>query len=149
MTRTTRRWLAGIAGGVALAVAAGVTTPAAAAARQTDHAATQAVLDQYLLQAGPGAAVHAGNATRAWTLTSGTATISGQRPIASTDHFRIGSQTKTFTAAVVLQLVDEGRVELDAPIARYLPGVVTGNYDGNVITVRQLLQHQRDRPGRL
>jgi D-alanyl-D-alanine carboxypeptidase len=133
----TRRWLAGIACGVALSVTVSIAPPAAAA----DHAATQAVLDQYRLHAGPGAAVHAGNATGAWTLSSGTATISGQRPITSADHFRIGSQTKTFTAAVVLQLVDEGLVELDAPIGRYLLGVVTGNYDGNVITVRQLLQH--------
>ncbi|WP_205519092.1 serine hydrolase domain-containing protein [Streptomyces olivoreticuli] len=52
------------------------------------------------------------------------------------------SQTKTFVAAVVLQLVDEGKVSLDAPIERYLPGVVDGNgYDGNTITIRHLLQH--------
>ncbi|MBB5802653.1 D-alanyl-D-alanine carboxypeptidase [Saccharothrix ecbatanensis] len=139
MTGTIRRWLAAIAGGVALAVTAGVTTPVVAAA-QDDHPATRAVLDRYRSQAGPGAAVHAGNATGSWTLTSGTAKINQNRPLTATDHFRIGSQTKPFTAAVVLQLVDEGLVTLDAPIERYLPGVVTGNYDGNVITVRRLLQ---------
>ncbi|WP_424185379.1 serine hydrolase domain-containing protein [Actinokineospora sp. G85] len=122
----------------ALALVVSGTAPAHA---QDDHAATQNLLNRYLAQAGPGVAVHAGNATSAWTLTAGTAQFGTNRPITAADHFRIGSQTKTFTAAVVLQLFDEGRVELDAPVERYLPGVVTGNYDGRVITVRQLLQH--------
>ncbi|GAB2804779.1 serine hydrolase domain-containing protein [Lentzea nigeriaca] len=107
----------------------------AAPARADD--AVQTVLDRYQAQAGPGAAVHSASGTR----TAGTGKINEQRPITAADHFRIGSQTKTFTASVVLQLVDEGRVELDVPISRYLPGVVTGNYNGDVITVRQLLQH--------
>ncbi|GAA4055489.1 serine hydrolase domain-containing protein [Actinomadura miaoliensis] len=140
MIRTTRRRLAAAAAGVVLAVTAGVTAPPAAAV-QTDHTATQELLDRFLLQAGPGAAVHAGNATESWTLTAGTAKTGQNRPITAADHYRIGSQTKTFTAATVLRLVDDGLVELDAPIERYLPGVVTGNYDGGVITVRQLLQH--------
>ncbi|WP_331769181.1 beta-lactamase family protein (plasmid) [Embleya sp. NBC_00888] len=107
-----------------------------------DHADTQAVLDSYQAIAGPGAAVHAGNRAGSWDLYSGTADTGARRPIGSDDQFRIASQTKTFTAVVVLQLVDEGRVELDAPIERYLPGVVAGNgYDGTTISVRQILQH--------
>ena len=39
---------------------------------------------------------------------------------------RIGSNTKTFTATVVLQLVGEGAVDLDAPVETYLPGLVRG-----------------------
>ncbi|MFQ6398156.1 serine hydrolase domain-containing protein [Nocardia sp. KC 131] len=55
---------------------------------------------------------------------------------------RIASNTKTFVATVVLQLVAEHRVELDAPLDRYLPGQVFGpGGDGAVITVRNLLQH--------
>ena len=46
--------------------------------------------------------------------------------------------TRPFVATTVLQLVGERRVVLDAPVERYLPGVVRG--DGRVITVRQLLQ---------
>jgi D-alanyl-D-alanine carboxypeptidase len=136
----TRNWIAGIAGAVVLTVAASVTSGASAAPAD-DHAATQAVLDEYLATAGPGAAVYADDGTESWTLTAGTAQVNQQRPLTSTDHFRIGSQTKPFVSAVVLQLMDEGAVDLDAPIERYLPGVVTGNYDGNAITVRQLLQH--------
>ncbi|MFJ3926195.1 serine hydrolase domain-containing protein [Streptomyces sp. NPDC090022] len=47
---------------------------------------------------------------------------------------RIGSVTKTFTVTAVLQLVDEGRIGLDDPIARYVDGVPGGER----ITVRQL-----------
>lgn len=55
---------------------------------------------------------------------------------------RIASNTKVFVATVMLQLVAEGRVELDAPVERYVPGVVhSPGGDGNVITVRNLLQH--------
>ena len=138
-TVTSRQRLIGVAGGAALAVTTAIAP--AAAAQEGDHTATQAALNQYQSIAGPGAAVYAGDADEAWTLTAGTAKVGENRPITPTDHVRVGSQTKTFVAAVVLQLVDEGHVGLDTPIEEYLPGVVTGNYDGNVITVRQLLQH--------
>ncbi|MEU2868116.1 serine hydrolase domain-containing protein [Streptomyces olivoreticuli] len=120
-----------------------MTTAVPAQARPaTDHADTQAVLNSYQASAGPGAAVHAGNRAGSWDLHSGTADTGAKRPIGPNDQFRIASQTKTFTAVVVLQLVDEGKVELDAPIERYLPGVVAGNgYDGAKISVRQILQH--------
>src|SRR5690606_30324697 len=53
-------------------------------------------------------------------------------------RFRIGSVTKTFVAAVVLQLAEEGRLGLDDPIGEHLPGTVP---DGEAITVRRLLDH--------
>jgi D-alanyl-D-alanine carboxypeptidase len=57
-------------------------------------------------------------------------------------HYRIGSNTKTFTATVVLQLASEGELSLDDTVERHLPGVVEGNgNDGSVITVRDLLRH--------
>ncbi len=62
-------------------------------------------------------------------------------------HVRIGSNTKTFVAATVLQLVAEGSVKLDEPIAAYLPGVVEGpDYSGKKITVRNLLGHTSGLP---
>jgi peptidoglycan/LPS O-acetylase OafA/YrhL/CubicO group peptidase (beta-lactamase class C family) len=51
---------------------------------------------------------------------------------------RIGSLSKMFTAVVVLQLVEEGKLDLDAPVATWLPDLLP---DGGSITVRQLLQH--------
>lgn len=57
-------------------------------------------------------------------------------------YLRIGSNTKTFVAATVLQLVGEGKMKLDEPIGTYLPGVVKGpDYDGANITVRNVLGH--------
>jgi D-alanyl-D-alanine carboxypeptidase len=49
-------------------------------------------------------------------------------------NMRIGSNTKTFVAAAVLQLVDQGKVRLGDPIARYVPDVP----DGDRITIREL-----------
>ncbi|MGV9297847.1 serine hydrolase domain-containing protein [Amycolatopsis sp. NPDC003676] len=135
--RTLRRTASMLA---SVVVAVALAAPASAS---DAHADTQAVLNGYQSHAGPGAAVYAGNASGSWHLSAGSATITGPaRPLRPDERFRIASQTKTFTASVVLQLVDEGKVALDAPIEHYLPGLVDGNgYDGNRITVRQLLQH--------
>lgn len=60
---------------------------------------------------------------------------------------RIGSNTKSFTAVTVLQLVGEGKVDLDRPVETYLPGIVRGDgIDGRNITVRQILQHTSGLP---
>ncbi|MEU7065496.1 serine hydrolase domain-containing protein [Streptomyces sp. NPDC046161] len=53
-------------------------------------------------------------------------------------RFRIGSVTKTFSSVVLLQLVDEGRIGLDQPVDRYLPGLLPDDR----ITVRHLLTHR-------
>ncbi|MFA1543138.1 serine hydrolase domain-containing protein [Actinomadura monticuli] len=78
---------------------------------------------------------------------AGVADVRTGAPMNPRSRFRIGSATKTFTAAVVLQLAGEGRIHLDAPVERYLPGVVRGaDNDGRRITVRQLLQHTSGLP---
>jgi D-alanyl-D-alanine carboxypeptidase len=62
-------------------------------------------------------------------------------------HVRIGSITKSFVAATVLQLVAEARIDLDTPIEAYLPGRIRGEgLDPTAITVRQLLRHQSGLP---
>ncbi|MER7013354.1 serine hydrolase domain-containing protein [Saccharopolyspora sp. NPDC000359] len=122
------------------AVATALVLPVSAQAAET--ADIQDLLNAYQAEVGPGAGIYFGDSTGSQELSAGTSVISAFRPIGSTDHYRIASQTKTFVAVVTLQLVDEGKVGLDDPIERYLPGVVSGNgYDGNTITVRQLLQH--------
>lgn len=81
------------------------------------------------------------------TEAAGTADLRTGRPMNATDRLRIGSVTKTFTATVVLQLAAEHRVLLDAPVDRYLPGLIRGHgHDGRRITVRQLLQHTSGLP---
>lgn len=74
--------------------------------------------------------------------TAGVGDLATGRRVPPDGQVRIGSNTKTFTASVVLQLVAEGKVALDEPVETYLPGVVRGEgIDATAITVRNLLQH--------
>jgi D-alanyl-D-alanine carboxypeptidase len=68
----------------------------------------------------------------------GVADRRSRRAISNADRFRIGSITKTFTTVVLLQLADEGKLRLDAPVDRYLPGLLASG----TITVRQILGHR-------
>ncbi len=54
-------------------------------------------------------------------------------------RFRIGSVTKQFTAALILQLVEDGKIELDAPLSRYLPDYPKAQADR--VTIHHLLTH--------
>ena len=69
--------------------------------------------------------------------------------------FGIGSTSKTFTAAMVMQLVEQGLVRLDDPLTKYIPrfsiGSPLGPYtpDGGPITVRTLLMQHSGIPGEL
>lgn len=131
------------AGVLAISVTAAAVTGATASAADADpHAGTQAVVDEFVHGGVPGAMVYARRGRAMWTVEAGTAELGTDRPIRPRDRVRVASNTKMFTASVVLQLAGEGKVDLDAPIERYLPGVVAGNgYDGDAITVRQLLAH--------
>jgi peptidoglycan/LPS O-acetylase OafA/YrhL/CubicO group peptidase (beta-lactamase class C family) len=73
-----------------------------------------------------------------WTGASGRADRESALPMTPEMRVRIGSLSKMFTAVVVLQLMEEGKIELDKPIATWLPDLLP---DGDAITVRQLLQH--------
>ncbi|MFC9894969.1 serine hydrolase domain-containing protein [Nocardia sp. NPDC127579] len=72
-----------------------------------------------------------------WVDSAGAAELGGTAMPPVDGHVRIGSNTKTFTATLVLQLVAEGRIALDAPVVGYLPEFAL---DAR-ITVRMLLQH--------
>lgn len=72
-----------------------------------------------------------------WVGSAGRSELGGSALPPVDGHVRIGSNTKTFTATVVLQLVAEGKIELDAPVLRYLPEFA---FDERV-TVRMVLQH--------
>ena len=65
--------------------------------------------------------------------------VDGQAPTAQTPFF-IGSLTKSFTALAVMQLVEAGKVDLDAPVQRYLPWFAPAGADPSApVSVRQLL----------
>ena len=59
------------------------------------------------------------------------------------ERFRIGSVTKTFVAALVLLLVEDGKLRLDDTVESRLPGLIPS---GEEITVRQLLSHTSGLP---
>ena len=71
-----------------------------------------------------------------WSGVAGTAGAAGG-PLRGVYPFAVASVTKTFTAAIVLQLVEEGRIRLGSPITDYLPDVTVA--DG--ATVAQVMQH--------
>jgi len=83
----------------------------------------------------------------AWTGTAGYSDVVGRIPVSPHDRFGIGSITKTMVARVVLQLVEEGKLDLertpadylDLPILRHIPNATTA-------TLRQLMNHQSGIP---
>jgi D-alanyl-D-alanine carboxypeptidase len=87
--------------------------------------------------------IHVRDGTRESSGAVGVRDLPSGEHAAANGHFRIGSVTKTFVATVLMQLVDEGRLTLDDPIDRHLPGVVP---NGDHITVRQILQHTSGLP---
>jgi len=74
----------------------------------------------------------------------GNADIKGATPNTPATLFEIASVTKQFTAAAVMRLVQDGKIDLDAPIGLYL-GKVPAGCEG--ITVRHLLNHTSGIPG--
>jgi D-alanyl-D-alanine carboxypeptidase len=100
----------------------------------------QAALDAVHAAGMPGlhAEVRAGD--RLWRGAAGVADVRSGRPMSADMRQRVGSITKTFTAAAVMQQVERGRVQLDAPIGDHLPGLVRGER-GRSVTIRMLLNH--------
>ncbi|MFD3945989.1 serine hydrolase domain-containing protein [Streptomyces sp. NPDC058579] len=81
------------------------------------------------------------------TYTAGVGDLATGSKVPRDGQVRIGSNTKTFVAVVVLQLVAEGKIGLDTMVDDYLPGLVRGEgIDGRHIKVRQLLQHTSGLP---
>jgi D-alanyl-D-alanine carboxypeptidase len=63
------------------------------------------------------------------------------RPVDCEMPFQIGSNTKMMTAAVILQLHEEGRLSIDDPLSAHVPDISARLPLGDQITLRQLLQH--------
>ncbi|MFT4148406.1 MAG: serine hydrolase domain-containing protein [Micrococcaceae bacterium] len=74
--------------------------------------------------------------------TTGLADVTKKTSMPSNAQFRIGSVTKTFTAAVLLQLEAEGKVSINDSVQKWFPGLLNSNgFDGSKITIKQLLNH--------
>jgi D-alanyl-D-alanine carboxypeptidase len=103
-------------------------------------AALHAALAEVVAAGAPGALLFVrGPGVGPFALAAGDATLVPRVAMRADTAQHVGSLTKTFTAVLVLQLVDDGLLALDEPIAgRVPPGLVPG---ADRITVRQLLQH--------
>lgn len=76
------------------------------------------------------------------TAVTGVTHVETQAPVGVNTLFQIGSTTKTYTATLVMQLVDEGLLELDQPASEVVKGFRFGSdEEGRRVTVRQLLAH--------
>ncbi|MET8565732.1 serine hydrolase domain-containing protein [Streptomyces flaveolus] len=122
----------------ARAATGGPQTPVPAALPAPDTAGLAAVLRSAVKQGAPGALARIDDQGRTYRVTQGVADRATGRAISTDDRFRVGSVTKTFSAVVLLQLVDEHRLSLDAPVNRYLPGLLPDDR----ITVRHVLGHR-------
>ncbi|MFI5908236.1 serine hydrolase domain-containing protein [Dactylosporangium sp. NPDC051541] len=135
---------------VTLTAGAAVVTAAAVLSAPTAFAdARLQPLDRLVAEDGfPGALASVrGTDGKVRDYTAGAGDIRTHRPVPKNGQVRIGSNTKTFTAVVLLQLAGEGKVDLHETVEHYLPGIVRGNgNDGSKITVHQLLQQTSGLP---
>jgi CubicO group peptidase (beta-lactamase class C family) len=83
-----------------------------------------------------------------WSRGFGYADVAAKRAADATTVYRIASITKLFTATAIMQLRDEGKLQLDDPVAHHLPWFQVQNSfeDAPEITIRQLLTHTSGLP---
>ena len=122
-------------------------TPAAAGAGSGDDLRTAldeqmpALLARYGV---PGTVVaRISNGEVAWTQAYGLADVAAGEPMDAAMVLEFGSLGKVITAWAVMRLVDQGRLDLDAPANDYLKRwqVESSRYDSNRVTIRRLLSH--------
>ncbi|MER0448603.1 serine hydrolase domain-containing protein [Streptomyces sp. Edi4] len=119
--------------------------PPSASARAATGSLDIAALRAAIADAGkPGAdataaLVRVGGTEGSWLGAAGVHDLATRAPADPGGRFRAGSVTKVFTAAMILQLASEGRVDLNRPARAYLPDLIPATYAR--VTVRQLLNH--------
>lgn len=148
--RLTRAWMWTAGAGVLATGAAMVVAPQGAAfgltrggADASHESRLQRDADEVVAAGATGMTVAVDGAGRGGDRArAGVAELGTREPVPWSPYYRIGSDSKTFTSVVVLQLVDEGRVSLSDTVEEWLPGVVAGEgNDGARVTVENLLRH--------
>jgi serine beta-lactamase-like protein LACTB len=99
---------------------------------------SRAMLDEVLqLYPGTSVAVAVGDEI-VWSQAFGFADVERRRPVSRSTQFRVYEVAMPLTATLAARLADEGRLDLDAPIQRYVPGVEDGGFP---VTIRSLAAH--------
>lgn len=105
---------------------------------RSDEPELGTLLDRVVVAGAPGVLVVVREDGKMRSEARGFADRSGSIRMRADERFRIGSVTKTFVAALVLRLVEDGKLQLDDTVEHWLPGLVPR---GRAITVRDLLSH--------
>ncbi len=77
-----------------------------------------------------------------WSKGFGHADLAKARPATPDTVYRVGSVSKLFTDIAVMQLVEEGKIDIDSPVTRYLPDFKPANQFDKTITLRHLMSHR-------
>lgn len=101
----------------------------------------QAILDEAIQAGNPGIVLWVDSPMGNFEGAGGYADVDAGIALQPTDSFRIGSITKTFTSTIILQLVEEGVLDLDDKLVQWLPETAATLPYGDQITLRQLLNH--------
>jgi D-alanyl-D-alanine carboxypeptidase len=123
-------------------------SPAAASSSSSSPANLQAAVSAFAAAHStyPGVALAVRSSRLSWTGVAGHDALGSKVPLDVHAGFRVASVTKTFTAAAILRLVEDGRVSLDDPISKYLSPQTLAllrkdGYHVQAIRVRHLLMH--------
>lgn len=145
MTSSRRSTHHGV-GWLALAIAPATVLGAPASAQQAGPdslaiaRARQAIGEAVRDGAAPGAAVAvAAGGKVVWSQAFGVSDIASGAPVTPATRFGVGSISKTLTLAAALTLADEGKLDLDAPVERYLSDFP---HRGRGVTARRIGAHQ-------
>jgi D-alanyl-D-alanine carboxypeptidase len=113
------------------------SAPKPSALKTIDPKAFQATVERLAKELMvPGALVLLRTPQGDFTASVGTTVLGAQTPPAAGTHFRIASNTKTMTAALIVLLVQDGKLKLTDPVAAYVPDVPNGEH----ITIAELLK---------
>lgn len=86
------------------------------------------------------------NGTVSWSRAFGVKNTTTGEPVTETTVFEAASLSKPVFAYAVLKLADQGRIELDTPLSKYLPNYIGGDDRINLITARMVLSHRTGFP---
>jgi CubicO group peptidase (beta-lactamase class C family) len=116
-----------------------ITADAPVLSRSQIEQVQQAVSKEMARQTVPGVSVSIGNDRGVWTEGFGLADLENSVPVIDLTSIRLGSISKTVTATGLLQMFEQGRIDLDAAIQRYVPSFPQKPWP---VTIRELLCHQ-------
>lgn len=103
----------------------------------------QSILDEHIKLGVPGLSLAIASADKHWALTAGSVDVAAATPVETSHGFGIGSITKVFVAVVILQLVEEGKLQLSDTVGALLggPDLCRDIDNAAAATVARLLSH--------